>query len=199
MHPHETKKLLKVFEGCSRILDVGCGVGEFIGADPGRIEGVDITDESLEIAKKKGFTVRKADARKLPFKDGCFDGVNASHIIEHFQPEEAYDFLVELLRIAKRNGLVVIGTPLPHKRFYETFSHIKTYLPRSFESLQKGSPTQASFPKLDIKVEKIIYRFGAMNRLGHLFRALRLYSLADFLAQVGINRDGYIIVIRKLK
>ena len=52
------------------ILEIGCGeqkvMDESIGVDIRKTEKVDII----------------ADARQLPFKDGCFDHVYSSHLIE---------------------------------------------------------------------------------------------------------------------
>ena len=42
----------------------------------------------------------QADGRRLPFKDGCFDYVIASHVIEHLEPTGAVDLATELCRVA---------------------------------------------------------------------------------------------------
>ena len=76
-------------------LNIGCG--------PQYIDGfvnVDIRAIPCDI---------RADARNLPFKDGAFDEIIASDVIEHFTPEEVKYVLEELSRTL--HGTILFRLP----------------------------------------------------------------------------------------
>lgn len=127
----EYRELLDVFDGCKRILDIACGIGDFAVNDPKRITGVDHNKDSLVIAKKRGCSVKYGDALDLPFKDSTFDGIFCAHLIEHFNPTDAMRLLSEMNRVLQKGGLLLIQTPLLHKGFYNDFTHHKPYAPEA--------------------------------------------------------------------
>ena len=78
-------------------LDIGCGEvkrGD-IGVDLRKTDSVDIV----------------ADARMLPFRDGSFDHVYSSHLIEHFSHREVKSVLDEWIRVLKKHGVIEIRCP----------------------------------------------------------------------------------------
>lgn len=95
-----------------RLLDFGCGRGEFVAAfaDLGfDSAGVDISPAAPEFAP--GHDVRVADLEKdpLPFPPASFDFVFSKSVIEHVREPVA---LLEKLRGAlKPGGIAVIMTP----------------------------------------------------------------------------------------
>lgn len=73
----EAEYIRKELRGCSRILDVGCGIGIFeerlSGLD---ITGLDISEEMItEARRRSGNEFVVGDAQNLEFGDGRFDGV----------------------------------------------------------------------------------------------------------------------------
>lgn len=52
-----------------------------------------------------------ADARDLPYEDNYFDGIIASHILEHFKREEHFGLLIEWRRVLKHDCKMFIGCP----------------------------------------------------------------------------------------
>ena len=101
--------------GATTLLDLGCGDGSFtikaatkLGAS--KIYGIDIYDENILKARAKGIEMRKYDLNnELPFPDGSFDVVLASHVIEHLDNTDS--FLSEIHRILKINGYLIMATP----------------------------------------------------------------------------------------
>jgi predicted SAM-dependent methyltransferase len=51
------------------------------------------------------------DVKNLPFKDGCFDRILASDIIEHFPISETESVLAEWIRVLKIEGHIKFRTP----------------------------------------------------------------------------------------
>lgn len=105
-------KLLKEHKP-GRLLDIGCGPGEFgsvfvkSGWD---VYGIDASKKLLRVAEKKGLKTRFHDiSKRFPFKENTFDAIFAGEIIEHV-PDAGF-FLDECYRILKRNGLLVLTTP----------------------------------------------------------------------------------------
>lgn len=59
---------------------------------------------------KTAVTDHVADARVLPFADGSFDLIYASHVIEHLPWHETDDVLGEWLRVLKPGGALEVWT-----------------------------------------------------------------------------------------
>lgn len=88
------------------VLDVGCGTGWFtrrFAALPGvHVTGIDLDTDWLEFARSRDASAAyiRADARALPFPDGCFDlvvSVTALCFIPGWQAA-----LSEMLRVTRR-------------------------------------------------------------------------------------------------
>jgi len=95
-----------------RGLDIGCGNGKFIRSMNfigWNIEGVDFNPVAVDFCRKAGLKVFHGDLQSVAFKDNSFDLVSARHVIEHVpNPKE---FVIEIARILKKRGRLVIRTP----------------------------------------------------------------------------------------
>lgn len=96
-----------------KVLDVGCGTGEFIeqlkevGFD---VQGLDGEPGQVEYLTRLGIDVQLADLeRTLPLKDASFDIVTCLEVIEHISRAE--QLLKEISRILIPNGYLVLSTP----------------------------------------------------------------------------------------
>lgn len=101
----------KLPEKDARILDVGCGTGanlEMLSAF-GDAEGVDVSDDALEFCRRKGLSVQKGLAEKLPYEDGSFDVTTALDVVEHLDDDIAG--LQEMFRVTKPGGYSLIFVP----------------------------------------------------------------------------------------
>lgn len=96
-----------------KILDLGCGTGNFIELlkqKNASVEGVDISTKATKIAKKKGLKIKTADLHKtFPYSKNNFDTITAGEIIEHIYDTDF--FLREIKRILKPNGFLILSTP----------------------------------------------------------------------------------------
>lgn len=151
------------------ILDVGCATGNFIAVKPEIIEGIEIDDDSFNIAKGRGLKVMKIDAdRELhKLESGKYQGVYAKHVIEHFQ--NPLIFLKEIMRILKPGGKVVVSTPncpyMLNRSFWDDYTHKRPFTKRSLEMIAYD----AGFRKI-----KIYEDFRCFPGLGKLMRLLCL-------------------------
>ncbi len=101
-------------------LDVGCGSGYLITklASGTLVEwlGLDISVESLKEARRRcrqmalcNVDLLRGDAHRLMFRDGSFDLVTCTDVIEHV--ESPRRLLKEVFRVLKADGTAVISVP----------------------------------------------------------------------------------------
>ncbi len=100
-----------------KILDVGCGTGNFsvkLAKKGCSVTGIDVSDEMLSIARKKAsdlnldIELMNMNVNNLSFDDNTFDGIISMTAFEFI--EDAPKALKELLRVVKKGGQVLIGT-----------------------------------------------------------------------------------------
>lgn len=108
------EKLLKKYLPKGRklkILDVGCGTGAALAylSKFGDAIGVDISDEALKFARKRG-KVKKADVAALPFENATFDVVVCLDVLYH-KWVDVKKALFEMRRVLKRSGILFIREP----------------------------------------------------------------------------------------
>jgi SAM-dependent methyltransferase len=99
--------LTRHFDG--RVLDVGCGIGEFLKLYSDGI-GIDLNPYLVKLCQQKSFPCSVADSSNLPFPSEHFDGVLASNILEHLSDVEAT--VAEIARVLKPGGTFVATVPL---------------------------------------------------------------------------------------
>lgn len=105
-----------------RLLDVGCGNGDVVAtlnANGWRAEGVDVDPAAVELARRRGLSVKVGSLQEQGYPEASFDAVIHRHVIEHVPDPLA--LLAECQRILKPGGLLVSITPNAlswgHRRF----------------------------------------------------------------------------------
>jgi 2-polyprenyl-3-methyl-5-hydroxy-6-metoxy-1,4-benzoquinol methylase len=133
-----------------RLLDIGCGNGEFLsfmknyGWDT---IGIDFDTKAVEVAKAKKLNVKLGSLKEQNFTNDYFDAITVAHVLEHvYNPTE---LLAECYKLLKTNGKVIVATPnsqsLGHKFFKENWRglepprHIHVFSPKSLFSVIQNS------------------------------------------------------------
>lgn len=121
-----------------RVLDVGCGRGEIIrhcmrlgieayGIDYAEVATLMSRDVIVQERQASAGEqpvaagVCRADAKHLPFPSGYFDRVLLFDVVEHLYPWELQQALLDIGRVLKDDGRLVIHTA--PNRWYDTYAY----------------------------------------------------------------------------
>lgn len=140
-----------------RILDVGCGNGEFVDyakSKDRQAYGIDIHPLSKYI---------KGDITRLPFKSHSFDSIYSNSVIDHLGNPE--DFISEIKRVLKKGGRMYISLNDISTRkwkFFDDYTHKTPFTKKSITQLLGDSGFKI------IKVDYIPLIPNGMGRLYHI-------------------------------
>jgi ubiquinone/menaquinone biosynthesis C-methylase UbiE len=101
------------------VLDVACGEGygsSLLAKKAQSVIGVDISEEAVAHAKNryasKVLEFIPGSCDDLPFADDSFDVAVSYETIEHIETQE--EFLTELVRVLKPDGILILSSPNKH-------------------------------------------------------------------------------------
>jgi ubiquinone/menaquinone biosynthesis C-methylase UbiE len=108
---NSTIKLVKNYSKGGIILDVGVGTGRLLSLlnETYQKNGVDISLDYLALAKSKGIDVCKAMIEELPYKNGFFDLITCTDVLEHVL--DLNKSISEMFRVLKVGGYMIIRVP----------------------------------------------------------------------------------------
>jgi SAM-dependent methyltransferase len=169
------------FGNARRILDVGCGGGEFGRYRPSpdvEIHGVDVDAGAIEKAAQFEIAIRlDLEAEPLPYEDGTFDAVLAKDIFEHvYVPSR---LAREIFRVTRRGGIVIASVVMARaSRVWDDYTHVRGFTRRSARALLEdvGFTVEAQWRMGPVPLSD---RLGLMPFVPHL---LRLPVFGAFLA-----------------
>jgi len=134
---HLTAYLVKKFKikPKSKLLDIGCGRGEFLKGfiDSGlKGYGVDRSQSAKKYCPEAELFIADLEKEKLPFPDNYFDVVYSKSVIEHFYyPEKLVE---EIYRVLKPGGMVITMCPaweFNYRIYFEDFTHRTPFMKTS--------------------------------------------------------------------
>jgi O-antigen chain-terminating methyltransferase len=115
----------------SRLIDLGCGRGEFLKITTGlSIDslGIDTNEDMLALASQFDLKLENAEALEYLAKqeDNSFDIVTAFHLVEHFELSHLVRVTNEIKRVVRPGGLIILETPNPENIIVSTCIFIWT-------------------------------------------------------------------------
>jgi 2-polyprenyl-3-methyl-5-hydroxy-6-metoxy-1,4-benzoquinol methylase len=112
VHFNSVLDKIKTYKSQGTFLDIGCSVGVLLDAarqNGFEVKGVEFSTWASEFARQKGFDVITGGLAEAAYPEKSFDVVVMNHVLEHIpDPLQA---MVEIKRILKDDGLLVIGVP----------------------------------------------------------------------------------------
>lgn len=140
----------RYFPKKGKILEGGCGIGQFViyyrrrGYD---IEGVDFSSATVERLRQShpGLPVRVGDVTALPYPDGYFECYYSGGVVEHFE-EGPFRALSEARRVLASHGKLIITVP-----FLNRLRRVKSVL--GLWSRYRGSHSTVAVPRRNFLVE----------------------------------------------
>jgi SAM-dependent methyltransferase len=194
-----------------KILDAGCGDGRFlkelqkIGIK--HLYGVDYSERALSFGRllipEANFF--KADlTTKIPFEDEFFDAIFMIETLEHIIPEKINNLLINLRRVLKKDGIIVITVPSinaplpPNSKHYQHFSIdlLRHYLEPHFKiDLFVGQD------KIGFHIFKLFYRLldNRYWEIKSLTRYYNLYIWPRFFNKCSLSYGGRRLIVRAVK
>lgn len=98
-----------------KILEAGCGLGQFVlyfRSKGYEIEGIDFSETAIRICKEfdPSAPVRVGDVRHINVPDGTYQAYISLGVVEHFE-EGPDEVLQEARRVLSRDGLLILSVP----------------------------------------------------------------------------------------
>ena len=184
--------LLDISPG-TKVLDLGCGDGEFsfrLAGMGALVWGIDYSRDAIDLAREKWKKLDKKlakrvhflkmDASHLVFSENFFDRIISIDVFEHVYPKKLKSVLDEVRRVIKSRGVIVIETSpnayllnpisfvakkiLGKDRFEYEGYHVNIFNYFKFTKLLKNLPG-----KVEVKLKND----------GHRFFSSRLHGLEE--------------------
>lgn len=96
-----------------KILDAGCGTGGLTKklSRVGDTVGIDLSNEALKLARRRGIKVKLGSISKINFPSSSFDIVVSADVLYHQWVDNDKQVVQELLRVLKPGGILLIKLP----------------------------------------------------------------------------------------
>lgn len=143
---HYARHLSAPVKTGSRLLDIGCGNGDFLARARSagwEVFGIDFDQAAAELCRRRNVDAWVGDYQDAPFDAGSFDAITAEQVLEHVHDPE--NFLRKCRHWLRTGGTLWIGTPNFNSRLHRRFGpnykllhppqHLTLFTPDSLEAL----------------------------------------------------------------
>lgn len=123
-----------------KLLDVGCGRGEFLSGFINcgvQGSGVDRSKAAQKYCPQAELRTANLEEVPLPYDDNTFDVVYSKSVIEHFYYPEK--LVAEMYRVLKPGGLIITLCPdweFNYRIYFEDFTHRTPFMQSSLRDIQ---------------------------------------------------------------
>ena len=173
------------------MLDIGCATGDFlsIAQENYTVEGLELSQWSAEIAKKRGFKIHTCTIKELP-SDAKFDIVSLWGVIEHFESPKTE--VEKIYSILNPGGYVCIWTGdidswlarlLGKNWWYIQGQHIQFFSKKSLNRLFSDIGFKT------IAIEKYPFTTNLNSLSKSFYRYQRLKSISRIILENRLIRD----------
>jgi len=196
-----------------KLLDLGCDDGAWTSqltrqSQAEETVGVDIVQERLDRAHKKGVVTINADlSENIPLPSNEFDLIHANQVIEHVPDIDC--FAAEIFRLLRPDGRVILSTENTsswHNIFASIFGwQIFSSTNVSVKKLGIGNPWalhRGEQDHLQTWTHKVIFSYRGLKEFCevHGFRVIRIrgagyYPLPAWLGDVDVRHAHFITVV----
>ena len=196
-----------------KLLDLGCDDGAWTSqltrqSQAEETVGVDIVQERLDQAHKKGVVTINADlSENIPLPSNEFDLIHANQVIEHVPDIDC--FAAEIFRLLRPDGRVILSTENTsswHNIFASIFGwQIFSSTNVSVKKLGIGNPWalhRGEQDHLQTWTHKVIFSYRGLKEFCevHGFRVIRIrgagyYPLPAWLGDVDVRYAHFITVV----
>jgi SAM-dependent methyltransferase len=99
---------LRQLAGPGPVVDLGCGAGRYLGELAAPVVGLDASGAMLDLARRSGQPLARADLEHLPFADGSLAGAFARHSYLHLEKARLVGALRDLRRALVAGGVLLM-------------------------------------------------------------------------------------------
>jgi SAM-dependent methyltransferase len=179
-----------------RLLDIGCATGDFLSVarEYYAAEGLELSEWSSDIAKRRGFTVHTCTISELP-EEEKYDIVTLWGVIEHF--ESPAQEIEKISRIVRPGGYVFLWTGdidswlarlLGKNWWYIQGQHVQFFSRRSLDQLFSDAGFRPA------GMEKYPFTTSLCSLSKSLFRYRALKTLSKLLLENRFVRDKVLVL-----
>lgn len=175
----ENQLALNIIKMGDKVLDIGCGNGNFlekVKEKAKEVTGLELNDEAVKICKQKGLqVVNEVISEHAVNKTDHYDVVCIFQVLEHIY--DVRSFLADSLKVLKKGGKLIIGVPNsePYFQGYDKYStlnlpphHMGLWNKRIFENLEQLFNLKMKQAVYDVKGRTLAYAYLKAKYLANI-------------------------------